>query len=87
MLAVGSTRESVVALAHSSPGFHLPGTPELRYAVDAGAVGSLRESVVVLARSSPGFHLPRTPELRYAVDAGAWKEMESSSAARLLGVT
>ena len=51
------------------------------------AVGSTRESVVALAHSSPGFHLPGTPELRYAVDAGAWKEMESSSAARLLGVT
>ena len=65
----------------------VPGTPELRYAVDAGAVGSTRESMVALASSSPGFHLPRTPKLRYAVDAGAWKRMESSSAARSPGPT
>ena len=86
-MAVGSMRESVVVLARNSPGFHLPGTPELRYAVDAGAVGSTRESMVALASSSPGFHLPRTPKLRYAVDAGAWKRMESSSAARSPGPT
>ena len=44
MLVVGSTRESVVVLARSSPGFHFPGTPELRYAVDAGAWKGMESS-------------------------------------------
>ena len=37
-------RESVVALASGSPVFHLPGTPELRYAVDAGAWKGMESS-------------------------------------------